>query len=235
MKTLPCLLVSFAVSVSVLGAKTTPLRIEQTVEPRFPPSLTLGTISEGEARVVVNIDADGKLIDWLVIGYTDKAFADEAVTVIKAWHYDAPTENGQPIGVRTELRFNFESRGRVISLTAIETPEVLLRQMGIGPTFITSVCRPQELDQPLAAVNAISPHYPAPSATTPGRPQSVVVDFYVDEKGQPRMPVVVNSAHEHYAAAAVDALSRWRFAAPTRAGRPVTVRVRQEFIFPGRS
>lgn len=233
MKTLPrLLLVSFAASAAVLSAKTTPLRIEQTVEPRFPPSLMLTNISEGEARVVVNIDANGKLVDWLVTGYTDKAFADEAVSVLKAWRYEAPVDNDRPTGVRTELRFNFEARGRVVSLMAIETTELLMRQMGIGPAFVANVCRPHELDRPLAAVTTISPRYPTPSATPSGERNSVVVDFYVDEHGQPRMPVVINSTQELFAAAAVDALTRWRFNTPTRAGRPVSVRVRQEFVFP---
>jgi len=49
------------------------------------------------------------------------------------------------------------------------------------------------------------------------------------------MPVVVESPHEVFSQAAVGALSQWRFTAPTRAGKPVTVRVRQEFIFPGSS
>jgi outer membrane biosynthesis protein TonB len=237
MKTLPHLLVfSFAVLAPVLSARTTPLLIEQTIEARFPPALALSNITNGEARVVVSIDPDGKLVDYLVTGYTGKCFADEAVTVIKAWHYTAPSENGRPIGVRTELRFNFESRGRVLSLTAIETSDVMLKQMGVGPAYIANVCRPHELDRPLAPVDAASPLYPASSrGATVTQPQSVVVDFYIDEQGQPRMPVVVNTAQEHYASAAVDALTRWKFATPTRAGRPVAVRVRQEFIFPGRS
>lgn len=49
------------------------------------------------------------------------------------------------------------------------------------------------------------------------------------------MPVVVSSPHEGLAQAAVDALTRWRFNAPTRSGKPVSVRVRQEFIFPANS
>lgn len=228
------LLVILAVLPALLFATTTPLRIEQTIEPRFPTALLLSPITEGEARVVVNIDASGKLVDWLVTGYTDKAFADEAVTVLKAWRYEAPVENGEPIGVRTELRFQFESRGQVVSLTAIETPNIILKQMGLGPTFVRSLCGPHELDQPLTPLDTTAPLYPPPSARADTK-QSVVVDFYVDEKGHPRMPVVVNGAQAHYANAAVDALTRWRFNEPKRDGRPVTVRVRQEFVFPSRT
>lgn len=232
MKTRPCFsVVLFAALAAALTAQTTPLRIEQTVEAQFPHVLTLTHLTSGEARVVVNIDPDGKLVDWLVTGYTHKAFADEAVSVLRQWRYVAPTEGGQPIGIRTELRFEFEATGRVVSLMAIETPEVLLKQMGIGPRLITHVCNLQELDRPIAPVNPASPAYPG-QAGVRADARSVMIDFYVDEKGQPRMPVVVSSAHDVLAQAAVGALNQWRFTAPTRAGRPVAVRVRQEFIFP---
>lgn len=232
MKTHPCFpVVLFAAFAAALAAQTTPLRIEQTVEPQFPHALTLTHLTTGEARVVINVDADGQLVDWLVTGYTHKAFADEAVSVLKQWRYVAPTERGEPLGIRTELRFEFQATGRVVSLMAIETPEVLLKQMGIGPHLITHVCNLQELDRPIAPVNPASPAYPG-QAGAQANARSVMIDFYVDEKGQPRMPVVVNSSHDVLARAAVGALNQWRFTAPTRAGRPVAVRVRQEFIFP---
>lgn len=235
MKHRPCFsVVLFAVLSAALAAQTTPLRIEQTVEPQFPHALSLTHLTSGEARVVVSIDEDGRLADLLVTGYTHKAFADEAVSMLRQWRYVAPTEHGRPFGLRTELRFEFEATGRVVSLMAIETPEVLLKQMGIQPRLITHVCNLQELDRPIAPVNPVTPAYPRQTgAATAAR--SVLVDFYVDEKGQPRMPVVVSSPHEVLAQAAVGALNRWRFTAPTRAGKPVSVRVRQEFIFPGSS
>lgn len=235
MKPRPCFsVVLYAAFAASLVAQSTPLRIEQTVEARFPHALSLTHLTTGEARVVVDIDADGRLVDWLVTGYTHKAFADEAVNVLKQWRYVAPSERGQPIGIRTELRFEFEATGRVVSLLAIETPEVLLKQMGIEPQLVTRVCKLHELDRPIAPVNPVAPAYPR----TPGdasAARSVLVDFYVDETGQPRMPVVVSSAHEVLAQAAVGALNRWRFTTPTRAGKPVSVRVRQEFIFPANS
>jgi len=226
--------VSFAALAAALVAQTTPLRIEQTVEPRFPHSLTLTHLTSGEARVVVDIDDRGRLVDWLVTGYTHQAFADEAVSALKEWRYVAPTEGGRPCGVRKELRFIFEATGRVVSLMAIDTPEVLMKQMGIEPQLIARVCHLQELDRPIAPVNPVPPSYPRPAGAAAAA-RSVLVDFYIDEGGQPRMPVVVSSPHEVLAQAAVDALARWRFNAPTRSGKPVAVRVRQEFIFPANS
>ena len=45
----------------------------------------------------------------------------------------------------------------------------------------------------------------------------------------------LSNTHGAALAAALGALSQWRFSTPTRAGKPVAVRVRQPFIFPARS
>jgi hypothetical protein len=63
----------------------------------------------------------------------------------------------------------------------------------------------------------------------------VVLDFYIDTEGRPRMPVVLSAAHDVYAIAAMEALLQWRFAPPTRQGRPAIVRATQQFSFAARS
>lgn len=234
MKTRPCFPVVAALLLATAAAQNTPLRIEQTFEPQFPAALSLSRLSEGEARVVIHVDAAGQLADWLVVSYTDKAFADEAVEALKRWRYTPAAVAGEPVGIRTELEFKFQAKGRVVSLMAIDTPQMLFEQV-VGPTQITRVCHPGELDQPLVPVSAVSPFNPAPAPGAALPRRSVLVDFYVDERGQPRMPVAVEASQEILAAAAVGALSQWRFNPPTRAGKPVAVRVRQQFIFPARS
>jgi TonB family protein len=108
MKTAPCFpVVFFAALAAALSAQTTPLRIEQTVEAQFPHALSLTHLTSGEARVVVNVDADGKLVDCLVTGYTHKAFADEAVGALNRWRFNAPTRAGKPVSVRVRQEFIF--------------------------------------------------------------------------------------------------------------------------------
>ena len=225
---------SCQVAVLVAGtaafAAITPVRIEQTVEPEFPRAFALSPISSGEARVVINVDDAGTLADLMVTGYTDKAFADEAVRVLKQWRYAAATMDGKPVGVRMELKFDFSATGRVVSLSVNETIDALMAGRA-KRTMVSKVCRGEELDQPLMAVQALAPPKPAVAADPAGTRKSVLIDFYVDETGQPRMPVVLDFPPAAYAQSAVNALSQWRFAAPTRAGRPVVVRARQEFVF----
>ena len=82
---------AFGAAVTLFGrpavdsSASSPLIIEQTVEPQFPNALAFSPISSGTANIVLNVDADGKLVDLLVASYTNRAFADEAVTVLRRW------------------------------------------------------------------------------------------------------------------------------------------------------
>jgi TonB family protein len=228
-----CLAV-LAIGRTVTAAGITPVRIVQTVEPQFPAALAFSPLTSGEARVIILVEADGRLADLLVSGYTDKAFADEAVRALRRWTFGPARKEGEPIGVRLELRFDFSTTGRVVSLTPVDIPEVLIRSF-VPPTLVTRVCQARELDHPLATLETVDPSHPGGTPPAPGQTGSTLIDFYVDEQGQARMPVVLKTTHETYAQAAVGALNQWRFAAPTRGGRPVAVRVRQQFVFAGDS
>ena len=129
-----------------------------------------------------------------------------------------------------ELHFDYSAKGRVVSLNIFDTMNALLEKSG-ARSVVTKVCRPDELDQTLAAVQSVSPPKPAELVAADRARHSVLIDFYVDDKGRPRMPVVLSSPSPAYAQAAVAALSQWRFSTPTRGGQPVAVRARQEFVF----
>ena len=135
--------------------------------------------------------------------------------------------------MRTTLRFDFQATGRVVSLTAIDAMELITSTFQHRLTSV--ICQPAELDRPPAPLAPVEPVNPARRIAATAARNTVVVDFYIDENGLPRMPVVVESPHEGFSQAAVGALNQWRFTAPTRAGKPVAVRVRQQFIFPGSS
>lgn len=214
-----------------LAAAITPVRIEQTVEAQFPVKLSFTAITSGEARLLVNIDADGKLADVMVLNYTDPAFAEEATAVLKRWRYRPATVDGNPTGVRFEIGFDFQSTGRVISLAGPESTNAFLDQM--MPVESTNLlCPPAELDHPVEAIRTVSPLHPGRAGVSTTKQGTTVLDFYVDEKGMIRMPVVMQTTDRFYAEAAVLALSQWRFSTPTRKGSPVAVRLRQRFNFP---
>lgn len=205
------------------------LKIIQTSQANFPPALLAEGISSGQVRAVLHIGADGRLVDHLILGFTHRALASELTMAMPEWEFVVPHERGEPVGIRTIVNFHFEARGAVMSLTAISSAATLTRW--IAEPEISALCDPRALDRPLQAVQTVPPFHPG-RHLRPAQPGgTAVVDFYVDGEGRPRMPVVVSASHEAFGAAASAAITRWRFAPPTREGLPVLVRVRQQFDF----
>jgi TonB family protein len=226
----PAVCVATLAVVRVLAAaEDSSLRIIQTVEARFPSALAQTNITSGEATVIISVDDTGKLEDALVSSYTNKAFADEALVLLKQWRYEPARRNGARIGVRVELRVDFEGKGRIVSLTPVETMDRLFTFMRPAEV-VTQVSNPRELDRHPAPVQMVMP--PNPSKDLGGGGGKVTLDFYVDAEGKPRMPVVISTTHPLLAGVAAEALAQWRFTPPTREGQPVAVRVQQEFVFP---
>ena len=208
-----------------------PMRIVQTTEGLFPMSLMQQGVREGEVRAVLHIDADGRLMDFLVTAYSHPELLQEAITSIRHWEYEPARQRGQTVGTRSEVILRFESRGAVVSLTASDTVATTLNRLTAMP-MNARLCKLPELDEPPALVHVVQPYNPGKRAGVPQGRGRATVDFYIDPEGRPRMPVVTRSSHEAFALAAYDAVSQWRFTPPTRRGEPVMVRVVQEFVFP---
>jgi TonB family protein len=224
------LLTALAMPGSAKAREVVPLRIIQTVEARFPVASDTLPIARGEARLLIFVDADGKLVDSLIVSYTQKSFAIEALWALQQWRYEPARLDGQPIASRMQVTFNFEADRKVISTTPVEMWDSFV-QSTTGAPVTHQVCQADELDQALQAMKTVRPQHPktaAPPGTENGR---VVLDFFVDETGRPRMPVVASATDDRMAAAAIDALEGWRFSPPMRVGQPVAVHVRQEFVF----
>jgi len=252
-------LVGFVVgSVSPLFAVTfdsvdRSLSIIQTTEPSVKPKIGEILPAFGMVRMLITIDASGKLEDSMLVDYDDQRFADAAVEAVRKWHYEPARQNGAPIGVRTMLVFNFETRGQVVSMTGCDSVMAFIKNFSSAQP-VRRVCRPSELDvipKPIVVVSP-SPVMPSemaamidnvlvaaivitPTATkavnAPSENKGVLVDFFIDEAGHPRMLTVNSRCNELMASAAVEALEQWRFSPPTMKGVPVAVRAQQWFDF----
>ena len=51
-----------------------PLQIIQTLVIQFPTHVSLSAVDDGEVRVLIWVDEQGKLRDWLVTGYSHPLF-----------------------------------------------------------------------------------------------------------------------------------------------------------------
>ena len=174
------------------------------------------------------VDADGKLADCLVTAYTEPEFASELLTAVRTWEYIPARQRGAPVGQRIQILFSFQQKGAIVSMIASAAVAASLNRLVKAP-LISLVCNASELDRTPAVLESVSPHHPGKSLPEPKG--NALIDFYIDAEGKPRMPVVMKATHEAYAVAAGEALMHWRFEPPTRNGKPIAVRMVQEFIF----
>lgn len=220
---------SLLAQTSTSGSDWQSLKILQTANPVFPSHLIQVGVADGEARVVINTDASGKLTDWLVVGYTHPEFAEAAVKAIKQWTFEPAQLQGEPVGTTIELSFYFEAKGVVVSTTCTDILEGRFLRMMAG-RYTYQPCSPRELDRMPAPVVTIMPQYSGALAKK-GVTGKVTVEFFIDETGAVRLPAASAKDDTMLIALAIDALNQWKFTPPTSRGRGVLVKASQEFDF----
>jgi outer membrane biosynthesis protein TonB len=207
-----------------------PLRIIQHNEAPFPQDLLAAGVSEGEVDAVLWVDASGKLLDCLITAYTHLELARELLNAVRHWEYEPAWERGRPTGQRLEIMFTFRSTGAILSQTPSSMLAATLNRKFKAP-LIRVVCKPSELDRKPVVLESVTPHHPGKSLSPPQPKGNALIDFYIDAEGRPRMPVATRATNEAFALAATDALLQWRFEPITSNGKPMAVRMVQEFIF----
>jgi TonB family protein len=209
------------------------LKIDQTVEPTFPAGLLQAGLMQGMTRLAINTDPTGKLVEFLVVSYTRKEFADAAVAAVKQWKFTPAELRGEPVGTTIELTFQFEAKGVVVSTSMLS--EVLEAQtlQRMGARYVYQPCSLRDLDRIPTPIVTVAPAYPGELADR-GVKGRVTVDFFIDETGAVRVPSVSIKDDSVLTSLAVSALRQWRFEPPTRNGRPVLVKASQVFSFGSR-
>jgi TonB family protein len=208
-----------------------PLTVIRTAAVFFPPALASEHINQGEVSVVIWVDDTGRLLDWLLVGYTHPLFAKEVLDVLPRWKFIPSYVQGQPTFTRTELRFLFKNTETIRVVTGdTGLSEQLKEATANGRRLAARIYRPDELDQPLDAVVEISPRPPDRLGAS-ARAGSVVVDYLVDAEGKVRMPIIASSDDEAFTNSVLLAITEWRYAVPKHVGRPVITVVRQKFTF----
>jgi TonB family protein len=219
-------------AVAPLSAAFESIQIEVTVEPEMPAVLRMTGMREGRVVVAIDVDATGRLSDSLVIMASHKELVRPCIEALKAWRFTPARQDGQPISARQELTINISQTGAVVSRTASEVVVDLFERIAGRPNDY-EMCPAREVDRPLAVVNHVVPEY-ARDAEKLGVGGRVRVHFYVDEKGNVRLPAVPAETNAYLSSVAVEAMRNWKFAPPTRRGRPVLVAAVQDFDFGGR-
>lgn len=230
MKTLTGLISICALVVATQAtAALESIRIETTVLPQMPPSLLIRGVTEGRVVVAIDIDAEGKLTDQLVVGYTHEQLVKPIVAALKEWQYQPARRDGVPVPAQVELTVTMSATGLVVSYTGVEMMDAYFDRM-LGDPMKYRLSSPKEIDRVPVRTNTVSPKY-AEEALKQGVRGKVQVHFYIDENGTARMPAVDHTDHPYLAEIAVAAVREWKFEPPTTKGHPVMVAASQEFSF----
>ena len=206
----------------------TPCKINRTKPIDYPLSLLRSGISHGEARILVSIDADGRLTESMVLGYTHKPFADAALDALAIWRFEPARLNGDPVGTVADITFRFEVNG-ILLVERVGVPQFTPGDT-FGRDYIYHPHGLRSLDAIPTPVHVTQPVYPK-EWIDQGLRGTVTVDFYIDETGAVRMPSVSSTENPLLAAAASAAVREWKFAPPQRKGRPVLAHCQQVFKF----
>jgi TonB family protein len=195
----------------------------------FPIKLIKNGVTNGTARIALEFDSSGRLIDSMIVAYTHREFAEEAIEVARQWRYEPALVKGQPAGLIADVNFRFEVDG----VTVIERRmPSLVEEPFIQGDYVYKPCPVKYLDRIPTPRKVDSPLYPE-EWRKQGIIGRVVVNFFIDESGKTRMPTVITAPNDMLASVAASAVAGWQFEPPMRGGRPTLVRVQQIFEFGG--
>ena len=232
MKTLSSLLAlfSFAAAIPATAALES-IKIEPTLQPQMPFSLLQRGVIEGRVVVAIDVNAEGKMTDYLVVGYTHEPLVKPIVEALKSWQYQPARQDGVPVPAQIEVTVSMSATGAVISQTGSDMVDAFVERI-LGDQLKYRSRRANEIDRVPVRTNTKSPKY-AEDALKQGVRGKVQVHFYIDENGTARMPSIDSSDHPYLAEIAVEAVREWKFEPPTVKGTPVLVEASQEFTFGG--
>jgi TonB family protein len=205
------------------------VKIVRNVDPIFPYLLTQQGVTNGEARIALNTDSEGKLVDFLVIAYSRPEFAEASVTAMKQWKFEPARLRGTPVGTTIEIYIYFEAKGVVVSTTTIDQLEQIVNRL-TEHRYAYGPCSLRELDRIPTPLVTVKPLY-SEEFVKRGLRGKVTVDFYITEAGAVRLPSVSPYDNSELTALALDALRQWKFEPPTRNGNPALVKASQVFNF----
>lgn len=209
------------------GAPAVPGKIHRMENVIYPVTMLREGVSQGEVRVLLNVDSTGKLVDVLPIAYTHEAFLQSALRAIPKWTFEPARLNDEPVGSVHDILMRFEVSG--ILVVERTGPSLPTREL-FGEVYVYKPHGVRSLDAIPTPLHVTPPIYPR-EWIDQGVRGNATVDFYIDETGTVRMPSIVASDHPLLGAAAAAAVSEWRFDPPLRRGRPVLVHCQQVISF----
>ena len=205
------------------------ITIVPTFKPTLSPVMLMEGVTEGKVLFAIDVSAEGKITDTIVLGTTHRAMVRMGREILDAAEITPAQIDGQPVACQTELTIDYQASGVVISRPAILDLDQHMQQR-MGYRMKLNRKSASDLDTVPPRLVTVTPKYAADAAKQ-GVHGTVRVHFYIDETGAVRMPSVEGEAHPYLSAIALEAMRGWRFAPPISHGKPVLMAASHEFSF----
>jgi hypothetical protein len=203
----------------------------------FPARARFESVFDGRATVGLMLDSQGKVIDSLIIRYSKPYFADELMNAVHQETFSPRRIKGIAVPGRFYVGYTFSlsenmARGQNLALAVSMTPMEAIAEranrisnrLGGGPPFIYEAHGEHEIDGRMLKVAVIAvPAIPDGYQIPDGQPLKVIVSFYVDEKGNVRLPNVESNSSPLLVSNVIKTVADWKFAPPTIEGKPALV------------
>jgi protein TonB len=199
-------------------------------EPIFPPILKFEGITDGHVELIIDINEDGTVADWIPLRSTHRLLTESVGRSLENWRFNPAKTDGEPIPVAQKILFNFDHSGTVlISGTALDLHMRWIRELGVQDDRMAFQL--PDLDQLPEPTEIVRPLIPE-SMAKENLSGTVMVSFYIDTQGNVRIPVAIEwDGDIMFAKSAIHAITQWKFNPPKRMGRPVVVHAIQPFHF----
>jgi len=199
-----------------------PLSLINDVKAVYPfPLLATGVTGKAKVRYIVG---ENGIVGYAsILSASKPEFGEAALAMIRARRFQPPTNAGRPCVAVYDMSVLFKKNGPDITLND-NTWLLLEKEKQEGRKFAS----PGKLDAQLTPRVMVSP---VDFRQPPTKPQTVVVECIIDQKGDVQLPRIVKADDQDCAYAALTAIAQWKFSPPMKNGQPVDARVEIPFDF----
>lgn len=240
-----CILITITVPAlarpEINNSFDSPVIIDSEPMPEFPQKLLRRGIQTGHATLLLAVDQEGFLQDWLVVEATHVDLIVKIDEVVPLWSFQPPMVNGEPVdGVqRVPIFFNAThlndatkdspQKGRLMHRSRARNSRKGASHYSRNKPLRLATF--EELDQYPEAIFQPQPIV-SQSSLTESLSANVTFNFVIDTEGRVRMPTLytINGDVDPQVIHAVNvALSQWRFRPLKSKNRPVTCEATKTF------
>lgn len=175
-------------------------------------------------------DDSGFVEDWIPIRTNDVDVIQSIDQVVKDWKIQPPVVNGIPSWSYVEFQIRFVNEGAVVSLTPLEAVLSFTKtmrddfQLVVPFSELDSIPRPIKMDAPKLS----------PALVHANSGQIVRFEFFIDQEGKVRIPIIKEKIDTEAMAATImlESLLKWEFEPPHKNGKAVLTRAVIPFRIP---